>query len=124
MSDGPTEKADGGWDPAQVRTWLESRMAAAAQEQVYADRKGRDYRDDYDKAAAEGYVCGVARRSASVEDQARFIAFLTAQLAKDDYMLAGVNDDRRFEREVRACLRKLIKKAKANEGFANLTHFQ
>jgi hypothetical protein len=37
------------------------------------------------------------------------VAFLTAQLAKDDYLLAGVNDDRRFEREVRACLRKLIK---------------
>jgi hypothetical protein len=69
MSDTQQDAAKAAWDAAHVRAWLESRMAAAAQEQVYADRKGRDYRDDYDKAAAEGYVCGLARRS-PVEEQA------------------------------------------------------
>lgn len=112
------------WNGEVVRKWLESRFAASQQDQDYADRKGRDYRDDYDKAAAEAFVCRISRTSRKTDDQADFIAFLTAQLGKDDYPCTGVHDDRRFEREVRAYLRKLIKMAKTNDGFEKLSHFQ
>lgn len=112
------------WDGELVRKWLQGRFAASLQDQDSADRKGRDYRDDYDKAAAETFVCRLIKSSEKANDQARFVAFLTELLGKDEYQGGGVYDDRRFEREVRAYLRKLIKKAKANDGFGNLLHFQ
>lgn len=112
------------WDGERVRKWLESRFAASQRDQDYADRKGRDYQDDYDKAAAETFVCRLTKGSDKTDDQPRFIAFLTEQLGKDEYRWSGVYDDRRFEREVRAYLRKLIKKAKVNEGFDKLSQFQ
>ena len=38
--------------------------------------------------------------------------------------VTGIYDDVRFERFVRANLRKLAKMTKANEGFANTLHYQ
>jgi hypothetical protein len=112
------------WNAETVRTWLASRLAASQVDQVRAERMGRDYEDDYDKAAAEEFVCRLAQRHASLEDQARFGLYLKELLGRDEYNRTGVYSDRRFEREVRAYLRKLIRMAKANEGFDKTSHFQ
>lgn len=45
-------------------------------------------------------------------------------LAQDEYVVTGIYDDRRFERYVRAILRKLAKMTRANEGFENTLRFQ
>lgn len=112
------------WDPAQVRLWLERRIKAARADQDVADRYGRDREDDYDKAAAEEWVCEQFRHSDAVEDQARFGDALKALLKKDDFYRAGVRSDQRFEREVRAYLRKLAKMAKTNTGFGKTLRYQ
>jgi len=117
-------KAKSTWDGEIVRKWLESRFAASQYDQDYADRKGRGYQDDYDKAAAESFVCHLTKSSEKTNDQERFIAFLTEQLGKEEYRYAGVYDDQRFERAVRKYLRNLIRKAKTNEDFDNLSRFQ
>jgi hypothetical protein len=117
MSDTEQDAAKAAWDAAHVRAWLESRMAAAAKSRSPTARAAIIAMTTIKRRQAMS-AAGAAQLT--VEEQDHFVAFLTAQLAKDDYLLAGVNDDRRFEREVRACLRKLIKKAKANDGFANL----
>lgn len=116
--------ANGEWNGDVVRHWLERRIAAAQADQVRADRMGRDYEDDYDKAAAEEWVCRQAQRHPSTGDQAEFGKYLKGLLDRDEYNRTGVHSERRFEREVKACLRKLMKMAKANEGFANTSHFQ
>ncbi|WP_313535107.1 hypothetical protein [Sphingomonas sp.] len=112
------------WDPAQVRLWLERRIKAARSDQDVADRYGRDREDDYDKAAAEEWVCEQLRHSDAVEDQARLGEALKALLAKDDFYRAGVRNDVRFEREVKAYLRKLSKMAKTNTGFGKTLRYQ
>lgn len=112
------------WDGAIVRTWLESRFAASRSEQDRADRGGRAYEDDYDKAAAEEWVCRVTKSSDATNDQARFVDTLKGLLGQDDYVRPGVHDERRFDREVRSHLRKLIKMTKANTGFENLLRHQ
>ncbi|MEZ0242536.1 MAG: hypothetical protein ACAH11_04130 [Sphingomonas sp.] len=119
MSDPKTE-----WDGEIVRKWLESRFVASRSDQDVADRRGRQAEDDYDKAAAEEWVCRTIKGSAAVDDQARFGERLKALLDQDDYLRPGVHDERRFEREVRAYLRKLIKMTKANAGFGNLLRYQ
>jgi hypothetical protein len=45
-------------------------------------------------------------------------------LNQDGYPITGIYDDTRFERHVRAVLRKLAKMIKANDGFANTLRFQ
>lgn len=109
-----TEKT---WDGDAVGTWLERRFVAAQRDQDVADRKGRDYRDEYDKAAAEEFVCRLTKSSETRTDQKRFAEHLKRLLDQEDYAGAGVHDDRRFEREVRAYLRKLMKMTKTNSGF-------
>lgn len=44
--------------------------------------------------------------------------------AQDEYRISGIHDDRRFERYVRASLRKIAKMTKANEGFDNRLRYQ
>ncbi len=110
------------WDSDLVRTWLESRVVAARLDQVAADKRGYGARDDYDMAAAEEWVCKTLKTAAS--HQAAFADRLKALLGEDDYPVTGVHDDRRFERHVRANLRKLAKMAKANAGFENTLHYQ
>lgn len=112
------------WDSAQVRLWLERRIKAARADQDVADRYGRDREDDYDKAAAEEWVCEQFRHSDAINDPARFGAALKALLAKDDFYRAGVRSEQRFEREVKAYLRKLSKMAKTNTGFGKTLRYQ
>lgn len=112
------------WDGDLVRAWLNRRLAASKVEQDRADRRGRDSEDDYDKAAAEEWVCHAAGIGDAVIDQARFAERLKVLLGQEDYRRIGVHDDRRFEREVRSCLRKLVKMTKANSGFENKLRFQ
>jgi hypothetical protein len=112
------------WDAAQVRTWLERRHAAAKLDQAAADRRGYDARDDYDKAAAEAWVCDALRRDDCIDDPAALAARLKQLIARDEYPATGLNDDDRFDRHVRTYLRRLARMTKANEGFANTFRHQ
>ena len=57
-------------------------------------------------------------------EQAMFADRVKQLLAQDEYRITGIYDDRRFDRSVRAQLRKIAKMTKANEGFANLLRYQ
>lgn len=107
------------WDGALVRTWLERRFEAARRDQAAADKRGYEARDDYDKAAAEEWVCRTLRGAPCTDDQAAFAARIKQLVGQDEYPVTGIHDDLRFERHVRAHLRKLAKMTKANEGFEN-----
>jgi hypothetical protein len=112
------------WNGEAVRKWLETRFAASRRDQDRADRGGRADEADYDKAAAEEWVCSALKLGDAANDQAQFAAALKALLARDEYHRVGVHDERRFEREVRSCLRKIAKMTKTNTGFGNLLHHQ
>ncbi len=113
-----------GWDGDQVRRWLASRIEAARLDQAAADRRGYAANDDYDLAAAEEWVCRALQAGGHAGDQAAFAAQVKALLAREDYPTTGVHDDRRYERNIRAHLRKLAKMTKANDGFANTLRYQ
>lgn len=119
MTDPHTE-----WNAAQVRLWLERRIKSARSDQDVADRYGRDREDDYDKAAAEEWVCEQFRHSDAVDDQARFAEAVKALIAKEDFYRPGVRSEQRFEREVKAHLRKLAKMVKTNTGFGKTLRYQ
>ena len=112
------------WDGELVRKWLESRVEAARREQAAADKRGYEAQDDYDKAAAEEWVCRILKTGGHADDQAAFTGRLKLLLAQDEYRVTGIYDDRRFDRHVRANLRKVAKMTKANDGFANTLRFQ
>jgi hypothetical protein len=112
------------WDGAQVRAWLESRIVAARADQVAAERHGRGYQDDCDKAAAEEMVCSLLKSKAAAEDQAEFTAELKRLMGRDVYVWRGVYDDTRFDRHVKAYIRKLLKMTKQNTGFENRLRYQ
>lgn len=112
------------WDPARVRNWLERRVAASKQDQAAADRRGYEARDDYDKAAAEEWVCRTLQAADCIDDQAAFARRLKELIAQEDYRVTGIHDDVRFQRHVRGQLRKVAQMAKANAGFDNLLRFQ
>lgn len=112
------------WNPEQVRSWLESRFAASRLDQAAADRRGYDAQDDFDKAAAEEWVCRALKSDATIDDQAAFARRIKELIAQDEYPMTGLYDDRKFERHVRAALRKLAKMTKGNEGFANKLRWQ
>ena len=95
------------WDGELVRKWLESRIDAAGLDQAAADKRGYEAQDDYDKAAAEEWVCRSLKNVAGKDDQAAFADRLKQLLGQDGYRISGIYDDRRFERHVRANLRKL-----------------
>lgn len=118
------DKALTAWNGAAVRTWLESRVVASRADQVAAERAGYRQQDDCDKAAAEEMVCAGLLRRTNMDDQAAFAADLRALLDRDEYIWRGVYDDTRFDRHVRAYVRKLIKMTKTNEGFDRLGRFQ
>ncbi|MES2336831.1 MAG: hypothetical protein V4537_01900 [Pseudomonadota bacterium] len=105
------------WDAALVRTWLERRYAASRLDQAAADRRGYEARDDFDKAAAEEWVCRALKSADCTNEQAAFAARLKDLIRQDDYPATGLHDDIRFERHVRTCLRKLAGMTRANEGF-------
>jgi len=112
------------WDGALVRRWLESRLDAARLEQAAADKRGYEAQDDYDKAAAEERVCRALKTAGRTDDQAAFAAQIKELVAQDEYRITGIYDDRRFDRYVRAHLRKLARMTKANDGFANRLRYQ
>lgn len=112
------------WDGELVRTWLQSRCAAARLDAAAADRRGYEARDDYDKAAAEEWVCRTLLTGGRCDDRPAFAAHLKQLLGQDDYPITGVHDDRRVDRHVRAGLRKIAKMTKANEGFANTLRYR
>jgi hypothetical protein len=112
------------WDSDLVREWLESRSNAARIEQAAADKGGHEAQDDYDKAAAEEWVCLTLKAAGHADDQAAFAERIKQLLARDEYRITGIYDDRRYDRYVRANLRKLAKMTKANDGFANTLRYQ
>ncbi|MDO9487653.1 MAG: hypothetical protein Q7J32_04705 [Sphingomonadaceae bacterium] len=112
------------WDAALVRKWLERRLAASKLDQAAADRRGYEAQDDYDKAAAEEWVCRALQAADCVDDQTAFARLLKQLIAQEEYQVTGIYDDVRFERHVRGRLRKVAKMTKANEGFDQLLRFQ
>jgi len=110
------------WDPAMVRTWLNSRIAAARADQVTAQRGGREREDDCDAASAEELVCTALRDRE--HDRESFVDALKKLLERDEFVGRGVYDDRRFDRHVRTYARKLVRMAKSNDGFGKLLHHQ
>ena len=112
------------WDSELVRKWLESRLKAATLEQAAADKRGYEAQDDYDKAAAEEWVCRRLNAPGGTDDQAAFAARIKTLLAQDEYPITGIYDDRRFDRNIRANLRKIAKMTKANDGFSNTLRYQ
>jgi hypothetical protein len=112
------------WDGALVRKWLARRLDVSKLDQAAADRRGYEARDDYDKAAAEEWVCRALQASDCTEEQAPFAQRLKALIGQEEYHATGVYDDVRFERHVRSHLRKVAKMAKANDGFEKMLHHQ
>jgi hypothetical protein len=112
------------WNGELVRTWLERRCAASRLDQIAADRRGYEAQDDYDKAAAEEWVCSRLMSAACTHDQGMFAQCLKELLRQDEYQVTSVHDDMKFERHVRSHLRRLAKMTKANEGFENTRRYQ
>jgi hypothetical protein len=112
------------WDGELVRKWLDCRIEAARLDQAAADKRGYEAQDDYDKAAAEEWVCRGLRSVAAKDDQTAFADRLKQLLGQDEYRITGIYDDRRFERYVRANLRKLTKMTQVNVGFENTLRYQ
>ncbi|RYG82232.1 MAG: hypothetical protein EON59_14295 [Alphaproteobacteria bacterium] len=112
------------WDKQAVRTWLDRRFEASKLDQAAADRRGYEAQDDYDKAAAEEWVCRALRAGDYADDQAVFARRVKDLIAQDDYQATGIYDDTRFERHVRGQLRKVAKMTKANEGFEKTLRYQ
>lgn len=112
------------WNGELVRRWLERRLEAAELEQAAADKRGYGAQDDYDKAAAEEWVCRTLRTDGTSDHQAAFAKRLKELLARDEYSTTGIYDDSRFDRNVRAILRKITKMTIANDGFDNTLRHQ
>lgn len=112
------------WDSELVRKWLERRFQASRLDQAAADRRGYDARDDFDKAVAEEWACAMLKSAASTNDQAAFATHIKTLIGQDEYRATSVYDDMRFERHVRAYLRKLAKMTKTNEGFEKTLRHQ
>lgn len=105
------------WDASQVQTWIERRLQASKLDQAAADRCGYEARDDYDKAAAEEWVCRAFMGAECTTEQAALAKRLKELIGQNDYPATGIHDDVRFERHVRTYLRNLAKMIKANTGF-------
>ncbi|RYD95483.1 MAG: hypothetical protein EOP61_19675, partial [Sphingomonadales bacterium] len=99
-------------------------FAASRLDQAAADRRGYEARDEYDQAAAEEWVCLALKAAECTNDQAAFAKRLKELIAQDEYRATGIHDDVRFERHVRAQLRKLAKMTKTNEGFEKTLRYQ
>lgn len=112
------------WDGEQVRKWLERRFEVSRLDQAAADRRGYEAQDDYDKAAAEEWVCRALKDAECTNDQAALARRLKELIAQDEYRVTGIYDDVRFERHVRGHLRKLAKMTKVNEGFEKTLRYQ
>ena len=105
------------WYGELVRKWLDRRLDASKLDQAAADRRGYEAQDEYDKAAAEEWICRALKGAECTNDQAAFAKRVKGLIAQDEYPATSIYDDARFERHVRAHLRKLAKMTKSNEGF-------
>lgn len=105
------------WNGELVRKWLDRRLDASRLDQAAADRRGYEAQGEYDEAAAQEWVCRALKDADCTNDQAAFARRLKELIGQDDYPVTSIYDDARFERHVRAHLRKLAKMSKANEGF-------
>lgn len=112
------------WDGAQVRKWLERRCEASRLDQAAADRRGYEARDDYDKDAAEEWVCRALKNADCTNVQVLFAKRVKELISQEEYPVTGIHDDARFERHVRTHLRKLAKMTKAHAGFEKTLHHQ
>lgn len=112
------------WNGANVRKWLESRVAASRLDQIAAERAGRGQQDDCDKATAEEMVCTTLLSKRSTDNREAFAQNLRALLEQDEYLWRGVYDDRMFDRHVRLHVRKLLRMTKTNKGFEKTGHYQ
>lgn len=112
------------WNGEQVRKWLERRFEASKLDQAAADRRGYDAQDDYDKAAAEEWVCRALKAADSTNEQTLFAGHIKKLVGQEEYPATGIYDDARFQRHVRGHLRKLAKMTKANEGFEKMLRYQ
>jgi hypothetical protein len=112
------------WDGDLVRKWLERRLEASRLDQSAADRRGYEARDEYDKAAAEEWVCRALKAADCTNEQAAFAKRLKELINQEEFQTTGIYDDTRFERHVRGQLRKLARMTKANEGFEKILHYQ
>jgi hypothetical protein len=112
------------WDGELVRKWLERRLDASRLDQAAADRRGYEARDEYDKAAAEEWVCRALKAADCTNDQAALAKRLKELIGQDEYQATGIHDDIRFERHVRGHLRNLAKMTKANEGFEKTLRYR
>jgi hypothetical protein len=112
------------WDGEQVRTWLDRRLAASKLDQAAADRRGYEAQDDFDKAAAEDWVCRALKGADCTNDQAAFAKRVKELIGQDEYRVTSIHDYARFERHVRGYLRRLAKMTKANEGFEKTLRYQ
>lgn len=112
------------WDGELVRKWLARRFEVSRLDQAAADRRGYEARDDYDKAAAEEWACRALKDAECAGDQAAFAKRIKELIGQDDYPATSTYDDVRFERHVRAYLRKLAKMTKTNEGFEKTLRHQ
>ena len=112
------------WDAGLVRTWLERRAQSSRLDQATADRRGYAARDDYDKAAAEEWVCRTLGSAGCTDHQAGLASRIKELIAQDEYRATGIHDDERFERHVRTFLRKVAKMTRANDGFGNTSRYQ
>src|SRR3989344_369669 len=112
------------WNGEQVRKWLDRRFEASRLDQAAADRRGDEAQDDYDKAAAEEWVCRALIAAHCTDEQSAFAAQIKKLVGQEDYRATGIYDDARFQRHVRGQLRKLAKMTKANEGFEKTLRYQ
>lgn len=112
------------WDEVMVRKWMDSRVQSSRLDQAIADRRGYEARDEYDKAAAEDWACGMLLAANCATTQAGFAGRIKELIAQDEYRASGIHDDERFERHVRTILRKIARMVKANDGFANTSRYQ
>lgn len=112
------------WDGAIVATWLDRRIAASRLDQVAAERAGYREQDACDQATAEEMVCTLLKNGRATDAQETFAAALCALLERDAFIWRGVNDDARFDRHVRAYVRKLVRMTKLNAGFERTGRFQ
>ena len=88
------------WNGEQVRKWLDRRFEASRLDQAAADRRGYEAQDDYDKAAAEEWVCRALKGADCTNEQAAFAKRLKELISEADYQATGIYDDTRFERHV------------------------
>ena len=112
------------WDGDLVRRWLDCRIEASKLDQSAADRRGYEAQDEYDKAAAEEWVCHALKAGDCANEQVTFAKRLKELIAQEEYQVTGIYDDTRFERHVRAQLRKIARMTKGNEGFERTLRYQ